>query len=80
VGDRYSGTIAVDDVVGKAALIVWPIDRFGTLASPDIQHREQAAGPPAPSGGAALAAPYALGLSGAVPLTAARRRRRSRRR
>jgi signal peptidase I len=74
IGDEWSGTVAVDDVVGKAALIVWPLDRFGTLGSPDIQGTE-AAGVPVP-GAAAVAAPYAMGLVGAVPLTAWRRRRR----
>ncbi|MGY1692129.1 signal peptidase I [Geodermatophilus sp. SYSU D01105] len=73
VGDENSGTIAVSDVIGKAALIVWPLDRFGLLGSPDIQGVE-AAGEPT-SGAAAVAAPYALGLVGAVPLTAWRRRR-----
>jgi signal peptidase I len=75
VGDEYSGTIAVSDVIGKAALIVWPLDRFDLLDSPDIQGVE-AAGEPT-SGAAAVAAPYALGLVGAVPLTAWRRRRRA---
>ncbi|MDP9427601.1 MAG: signal peptidase I [Actinomycetota bacterium] len=79
IGDENSGTVAVDDVVGKAALIVWPLDRFGTLGSPDIQGTE-AAGVPGRlmpvSGAAAVAAPYALGLVGAVPITAWRRRRR----
>ncbi len=80
--DEYAGTIAVDDVIGKAALIVWPLDRFGVLDSPDIQ-QGQAEGL-APTGSqptpvqdtAALAAPYALGLAGAAPLSAWRRRRR----
>jgi len=81
-GDTYDGTIGVDDVIGKAALIVWPLDRFDLLDSPDIQGVE-AAGVPAvtgvvvqDTGAAAVAAPYALGLVGAVPLTAWRRRRR----
>ena len=79
IGDEWSGTVAVEDVIGKAALIVWPLDRFGTLASPDIQDTEAAGVPAHPmpvSGPAAVAAPYALGLVGAVPLTAWRRRRR----
>jgi signal peptidase I len=82
--DQYSGTIAVDDVIGKAALIVWPLDRFGVLGSPDIQGLEAAGGTVAPggaavpdTGAAAVAAPYVLGLAGAVPLTARRRRRRA---
>jgi signal peptidase I len=82
VGDQYSGTIAVDDVIGKGALIVWPLDRFTVLDSPDIQAQAEgqaAAGPEAwVHGDAAVAAPWALGLAGALPLTAARRRRRRR--
>ena len=35
--DRYGGTIAVDDVVGKVSMIVWPLDRFGFVDDPDIQ-------------------------------------------
>ena len=40
MGDQYSGTIGVDDVIGKAAMIVWPVSRFGMLDSPDIQGTE----------------------------------------
>jgi len=78
VADRYAGTIGEDDVIGKAALIVWPLDRFTLLDDPDIQGEALgAAAPGAPvQGAAAVAAPYALGLIGAVPLTAWRRRRR----
>jgi signal peptidase I len=84
VGDRYAGTIAVDDVIGKAALIVWPLDRFTLLDSPDIQVAEGQAvpgsvsSPPPMQGAAVLAAPYVLGLAGAMPVTAWRRRRRAR--
>ena len=67
--DRYSGTIGVDDVIGKAAVIVWPIGRFGLLDSPDIQGTEAAA-----AGTAASLVPYAAGLAGAVPVLAWRRR------
>jgi signal peptidase I len=66
MGDRYSGTIGVDDVIGKAALIVWPVSRFGLLDSPDIQGTEAAA---------ATVGPYAVGLAGAVPFVAWRRSR-----
>ena len=66
MGDQYSGTIGVDDVIGKAAMIVWPISRFGMLDSPDIQGTEAAA---------ATVAPYAVGLAGAVPFVAWRRAR-----
>jgi len=86
--DQYSGTIAVDDVIGKAALIVWPLDRFSVLDSPDIQAGQaEGLAAPAPAGSpglasapvqdtGAMAAPYVVGLAGAVPLTAWRRRRR----
>jgi signal peptidase I len=83
VGDQYSGTIGVDDVIGKAAVIVWPVSRFGLLDSPDIQGTEAAAAGAhytASPVTASLVAPYAIGLAGAVPITAWRRRRRSRHR
>jgi signal peptidase I len=76
VTDQYSGTIGVDDVIGKAALIVWPLNRFTLLDDPDIQGQDQALGAPVVQGDAAVAAPYALGLVGAVPVTAWRSRRR----
>jgi len=65
ISDKYSGTIGVNDVIGKAAVIVWPLSRFRILHSPDIQGPE------------AAAAPYALGFAGAVPVTLWWRRRRS---
>ncbi|MGY1915783.1 signal peptidase I [Blastococcus sp. SYSU DS0973] len=82
VGDKYAGTIAVDDVIGKAAVIVWPLSRFGLLDSPDIQGTEASAvvpGVPAGDGaspvGAVAVLPYGVGLAGAAPVTAWRRRR-----
>ncbi|MCF6744962.1 signal peptidase I [Blastococcus sp. KM273128] len=83
VGDQYAGTVAVDDVIGKAAVIVWPLDRFGLLDSPDIQGLEASGAelPVAPGGaigaaGAVAVLPWAVGVAGAVPLTAWRRRAR----
>jgi signal peptidase I len=66
MSDKYSGTIGVDDVIGKAAMIVWPPSRFGLLDSPDIQHLNAAG---------AESAPYAVGLAAAFPVVARRRRR-----
>src|SRR3954466_796007 len=71
VGDKYSGTIAVDDVIGKAAVIVWPLNRFGLLDSPDIQ-TSAAAAP-----GLAVP-PDAVGFAAVVPFVLWRRRRRRR--
>jgi signal peptidase I len=72
VGDQYAGTVAVDDVIGKAALIVWPVNRFGTLDSPDIQASAAAAG----RVGQVL--PLGAGLLGALPVALWNRRRRLR--
>ena len=68
MGDKYSGTVGVSDVIGKAAMIVWPVSRFRLLDSPDIQS----------AGALSAAAPYAIGLAGALPVTVLRRRRRRR--
>jgi signal peptidase I len=78
-GDRHSGTIAVDDVIGKAAVIVWPVSRFGLLDAPDIQGAE-AAGLPGTSltssrVTASSSAPLVLGLAGALPISFWRLRR-----
>ena len=59
----------VDDVIGKAAMIVWPVSRFGLLDSPDIQGTE------ADASAAVAVTPYAVGLAGAVPFVAWRRSR-----
>jgi signal peptidase I len=81
LGDQYGGTIAVDDVIGKAAVIVWPVSRFGMLDSPDIQDTEAAAerpaAVPAPAVSGSTVVPWAIGLAGALPITAWRRGRRS---
>jgi signal peptidase I len=79
IGDRYGGTIGVSDVIGKAAVIVWPVSRFGLLHAPDIQGTQAAANGEAPAATtvAASAVPMVIGLGGAVPLVAWRRRRAS---
>jgi signal peptidase I len=51
---------------------VWPVGRFGTVGSPDIQDVGAAAAAPS----AAAAAPYAVGLAGALPVAAWLRSRR----
>ena len=75
IGDKYSGTIGVDDVIGKAAVIVWPVSRFGLLDSPGHPGHARPRRRPACVAGAA-----GVGLAGAVPVVAWRRRRRLRRR
>jgi signal peptidase I len=60
----------VDDDIGKAALIVWPLNRFGIVHAPDIQDTAAAALP------AAGTAPHAVGVAGALPNAARRHSRR----
>ena len=71
VGDKYSGTIAESDVIGKASLIVWPLSRFGVLHSPDIQGTAAAAP-------GSVVAPEGVALAAVVPFALWRRRRRRR--
>jgi signal peptidase I len=64
--DKTHGFVPVSDVVGRAFVVAWPINRWATLPVPGTF------GQP---GIAAAAAPGAVGLSGAVPLVLWRRRR-----
>jgi len=62
------GTVSDDDVVGRAIVVAWPINRWDALSIPSTfsQTGINAAG---------VAAPTAVGLAGAVPLVLVRRRR-----
>ena len=72
VNDADKGTIPVDNVIGKAFVIIWPVDRWATL------------GTPSDFGGDGQRAPYTLPLLIGIPvvlvlgigLTTTRRRRR----
>ncbi|MDT0341140.1 signal peptidase I [Streptomyces litchfieldiae] len=61
------GAVPVDEVVGRAIVIAWPVNRWGTLPVPD--------GYGAVGTAAAAATPAALGVAGALPLVLWRRRR-----
>jgi signal peptidase I len=83
IDDKYSGTVGVDDVIGKASVIVWPPSRIGLLDDPDIQAASAAAavggaGPAAPVVASALVTPGAAGVALTAPLAAWWARRRSR--
>ena len=81
VDDKYSGTIGVDDVIGKASVIVWPPSRIGLLDDPDIQGTEAAGAPTAPGIGPVTPSsvvPGAVGVALTVPVALWRARRRSR--
>ncbi|MBH1933999.1 signal peptidase I [Streptomyces sp. AV19] len=66
--DVDQGTVAVDDVVGRAIVVAWPVNRWATLPVPGTFDQPGI-------NAAAAAAPPVLGLAGAVPLVLWRRRR-----
>ncbi|XRQ03800.1 signal peptidase I [Actinomadura welshii] len=68
-GDPGGGTIPVDRVIGRAFVIVWPLDRVGNLPIPDTFKQKQLAAAALP------ATPYALGILGTLPLAYLRLRR-----
>ncbi|MGW7054595.1 signal peptidase I [Streptomyces sp. NPDC054887] len=65
------GTVANDEVVGRAVVVAWPVNRWSALSVPGTfdQQGLNAAGL------AMAAAPGAVGLAGALPLVLWRRRR-----
>ena len=71
-----SGTVPVDQVIGRAFVIVWPLDRAGVLSVPATFDGPLGALPAAMATGV----PYGLGLVAAVPVLRLRRRWRARRR
>jgi signal peptidase I len=80
IDDKYSGTIGVDDVIGKASVIVWPPSRIGLLDDPDIQGVDAGGatvdGPVGTPVGAGIAEPGVVGAALTVPIALWRRRRR----
>ncbi|GHH16177.1 signal peptidase I [Streptomyces lanatus] len=68
--DKNHGMVPVDEVVGRAIVIAWPINRWDTLPVPDTFDQNLSAG-----SAALTVAPQGLALAGAVPLVLWRRRR-----
>ncbi|WNI18301.1 signal peptidase I [Actinacidiphila sp. ITFR-21] len=64
----FGGTVSDDDVVGRAIVVAWPVNRWDVLSIPATfsQPGINAAG---------VAVPAAAGLAGALPLVLLRRRR-----
>jgi signal peptidase I len=62
------GTVSEGDVVGRAVVVAWPVNRWGTLPVPDAYGAVGSA--------AAAVTPAALGVAGALPLVLWRRHRR----
>ncbi|MCW2613145.1 MAG: signal peptidase [Frankiales bacterium] len=72
IEDENQGTVPQDKVIGRAFVIVWPLDRATVLSVPDTFDGALGA---LPAYGL-VATPYALGLVGALPLVALKRRLR----
>ncbi|MCX4673950.1 signal peptidase I [Streptomyces sp. NBC_01433] len=62
------GTVSTDEVVGRAVVVAWPINRWATLPVPGTFDQ------PGLNAAAAMA-PAALGVAGALPLVLWRRKR-----
>ncbi len=78
IDDENSGTVPQDKVIGRAFVIVWPVGRATVLSVPETF--DAALGPLDAAPAYALqSTPYALGLLGALPVAALRRRLRRRR-
>jgi signal peptidase I len=69
LGNGDNGTVPIDQVIGRAFVVVWPPSRIDVLSVPETFDNGLAL--------PAAATPYALGLAGALPVTLLRRRLRS---
>lgn len=68
LGDPGGGTVPSNKVIGRAFVVVWPFDRLASLPTPATFEQ------PGIAAAGAVGAPYALGLLGALPVVALRRR------
>jgi len=74
MSDPGGGAIPEDDVVGRAFVRLWPLDRVGRLSVPETFQRKALDA----AGTAAGTSPFAAGLVVGLPIAAIRRRRRQR--
>ncbi|MDF3302770.1 signal peptidase I [Streptomyces tropicalis] len=74
--DRHHGMVPVKDVVGRAIVKAWPINRWDTLPVPDTFDQPGLATQPSASGALSVAPP-AVALTAVVPVALCRRRRTS---
>ncbi|MFI1868461.1 MULTISPECIES: signal peptidase I [Streptomyces] len=70
--DVNGGFVPVDEVVGRAVVIAWPIDRWATLSVPATYDQP---GLNAAASVAVSTAPLAMGALGALPIVLWRRKR-----
>lgn len=69
-----NGTVSNDEVVGRAIVVAWPINRWATLPIPKTFDQPGINDQSALNSAMGLA-PGALGVAGALPLVLWRRRR-----
>ncbi|KUN70625.1 MULTISPECIES: signal peptidase I [Streptomyces] len=74
--DSHHGMVPVDDVVGRAIVKAWPVNRWGTLPKPDT-FSQAGINDQASASKALTFAPQGVALVGAVPLVLWRRRKAS---
>ncbi|WP_420713196.1 signal peptidase I [Streptomyces sp. Tu 6176] len=72
--DKNHGMVPVKEVVGRAIVRAWPINRWGTLPVPDTFDQKGIGEQPS-AAGALTVAPGGVALTAAVPLVVWRRRR-----
>lgn len=72
--DKNHGMVPVNEVVGRAIVRAWPINRWGTLPIPDT-FDQSGLGQQASAGAALTVAPQGLALVGVVPVAVWRRRK-----
>ncbi|NEY33155.1 signal peptidase I [Streptomyces sp. PRKS01-65] len=72
--DRHNGMVPVDEVVGRAIVIAWPVGRWDTLPVPDT-FDQPGLNAGSAAAGALSVAPQGLALAGVVPVALWRRRR-----
>ena len=75
IDDENQGTVPQDKVIGRAFVIVWPLGRASLLSVPGTFDGGALGALPAYG---LAATPYVLGLAGALPVLALRRRLRGR--
>ncbi|MDH6624132.1 signal peptidase I [Streptomyces sp. LBL] len=75
--DKHHGMVPVDEVVGRAVVKAWPINRWGTLPVPDTFDQDGLDTRSSASVGSAVltVAPNGIALVGVVPVVLWRRRR-----
>ncbi|MEU6686166.1 signal peptidase I [Streptomyces sp. NPDC046832] len=71
--DKNHGMVPVKDVVGRAVVVAWPVNRWATLPVPDTFDQPGLNAQPAAAG--LTVAPQGLALLGVVPVVLWRRRK-----